>query len=203
MEHRLLYSNNGVLTDLSTAVSSYHVGESAISFTNTEDAFYLGSSHPFNCIFLKLKVASVAGLGVSVEYWSGSEWIAPVELLDETNGLMNSGYLTWQINRFKTSWSMDSTQTSSGGTKVTGLGSVNIYDKYWCRIKLATSGSFTLSWIGHQFITDNDLYSEYPEFRSTSLKSAVEAGKTTWEEQIVIASRIIIEDLIQRRIIVS
>ena len=195
MDYRLIYSDNGTLQDLSASVSSYHVGDSAITFVNNQDAFYLGSSHPFNSIFLKLKVASVAALGVSVEYWTGSEWVSPIELIDETDGLNSSGYLTWQINRFKSSWSRDNTQNSSGVERIVGLGGINIYDKYWCRIKLATSGSFTLSWIGHQFITDNDLYAEYPEFRNTSLKGAVETGKTTWEEQIVVSSRIIIESL--------
>ena len=60
-----------------------------------------------------------------------------------------------------------------------------------------------IKWIMYKFASDESLYSEYPIFNSTSLKTAYESGKTTWEEQIVVASRLVIEELTRRGIIES
>ncbi len=203
MNYRVVYSNDGVLTDLSLDINNLYGGDSSFTFIAAEDYLFLGSPYPFNSIYFKVKTAAVTNVIPSIDYWTGNEWVPSIEAQDETNGFKKSGYITWQINRFKSSWSREDTKHSGGGERVTGLGGVNIYDQYWARLKLSGDAVFALTWVGHCFITDNDLKTEYPEFKSSTLLGAVESGKTTWEEQIIRASRLVIEDLIQRRIITN
>lgn len=203
MNYRTIYSDNAVLADFSTEMASYYSGTKAFTFVAAEDFLYVGSLYPFNSLYLKLSVALVTGVVPTVNYWNGSSWQAPVELIDETKSLTQSGYLTWQINRFKTGWSREDTVNSGGTVRVAGLGGITIYDQYWIRISLASDCAFTLSWLGHMFISDNDLKTEHPELKNTALIGAIESGKTTWEEQIVRASKLVIEDLINRKVITN
>lgn len=203
MNYRIVYSNDGVLSDLSLDINNLYGGDSSFAFVAAEDYLFLGSPYPFNSIYFKVKTAAVTTVTPSIDYWNGSEWVSSIEVQDETTGFKKSGYVTWQINRFKSSWSREDTKDSNGSERVTGLGGLNIYDQYWVKLKLSGNAAFDLTWVGHCFITDNDLKTEYPEFKSSTLLGAVESGKTTWEEQIIRASRLVIEDLIQRRIITN
>lgn len=203
MNYRAIYSDNGVLSDISTEMADYYSGDATFTFVAAEDYIYLGSLYPFNSIYLKFKTPLVTGVVPSVKYWTGSTWETPVELIDETKLFTQSGYLTWQINRFKSGWSREDTVDSSGNARITGLGGVTIYDQYWARISMASNCTFALSWAGQMFITDNDLKTEFPELKNTSLMAAIETGKTTWEEQIVRASKLVVEDLINRKVITN
>lgn len=203
MNYRIVYSDNGVLSDLSIDLNNLYGGDASFTFVAADDAVYLGSPYPFNSVYFKVKTASITTSVPSIQYWTGSAWESSVEIQDETTGFKKSGYITWQINRFKSSWSREDTMDSGGSERVIGLGGLNIYDQYWAKLKLSGNAAFDLTWVGHCFITDNDLKTEYPEFKSTTLLGAVETGKTTWEEQIIRASRLVIEDLIQRRIITN
>ena len=204
MNYRAIYSNDGTLADFSTEMANYYSGDQAFTFVAAEDYIFLGSLYPFNSVYLKFTTPIASpGVAPSVAYWNGNTWQAPVELIDETKNFTQSGYLTWQINRFKTGWSREDTVTSGGQERVPGLGSVTIYDQYWLRISLAANCAFSLRWLGHLFITDNDLKTEFPELKNTSLLTAIEAGKTTWEEQIVRASKLVVEDLINRKVITN
>lgn len=203
MNYRAIYSDNGVLSDISTEMADYYSGDVTFTFVAAEDYIYLGSLYPFNSIYLKFKTPLVTGVVPSVKYWTGSTWETPVELIDETKLFTQSGYLTWQINRFKSGWSREDTVDSSGNARITGLGGVTIYDQYWARISMASNCTFALSWAGQMFITDNDLKTEFPELKNTSLMAAIETGKTTWEEQIVRASKLVVEDLINRKVITN
>lgn len=204
MNYRTIYSNNAVLTDFSTEMANYYSGDQAFTFVAAEDYIYLGSLYPFNSVYLKFTTPIVSpGVAPSILYWNGSSWEAPVELIDETKSFTQSGYLTWQINRFKSGWNREDTVDSSGNARITGLGGVTIYDQYWARISMASNCSFALSWAGQMFITDNDLKTEFPELKNSSLMAAIETGKTTWEEQIVRASKLVVEDLINRKVITN
>jgi len=203
MNYRVIYSNNDVLSDLSIDLANSYSGDSSFTFVAADDYLFIGSLYPFNSVYFKVKTASVTTALPAVSYWNGSAWTNSIEVQDETNGFKKSGYITWQIDRYKSSWSREDTRNSGGSERVVGLGGVNIYDQYWTRLSLSADAAFALTWIGHCFINDNDLKTEYPEFKSTALLGAVEAGKTNWEEQIIRASRLVIEDLIQRRIITN
>jgi hypothetical protein len=137
---------------------------------------------------------------MTVQYWNGNSWENVVELIDETSGLTVSGFITFTPNK-NSRWQMSS--TNDGGDTVDGLTSVSIYDQYWLKITFnqTLTNTTAFSWVGNKFCEDEEIYSEYPDFAKTTVKTSIEAGKTTWEEQIIRASSLIEQDLIDKGII--
>jgi hypothetical protein len=198
---RIIYGDNGTLYDLSTELSNYHGGTFTFSdFVAAEDYIYIGNTVPFNNFYLKMSTASVASTTMTIEYWSGSSWTNVVEIIDETQGLTQNGYITFVPDR-DTAW--DRSNTSGQGQTITELSSVTIYDKYWIRISFNNdlTDNCIISWVGQKFSDDNDLGSEYPDLTRSSVLTAFESGKTDWEEQHVRAAEIIVKDLIAKQII--
>ena len=200
---RILFSNNGSITDLTPDLNNYHLGDFTLDdFAFGEDYLYIGNIAPFNHFYLKLATANTESLSVDVQYWSGTQWRSVVEVIDETNGLTQSGFITFVPDRDH-AWIQS--DTNGTGQTITGLTNVTIYDKYWIRLVLSANPSVTtkISWLGQKFSTDNDLGSEYPELLSTNVKTSFEAGKTDWEEQHVRAAELIVAELTKANIIYS
>jgi hypothetical protein len=198
---RAIYSNNGVLTDISTKLANYHNGTfTLVDFVAAEDYLYIGNVVPFNHFYLKMGTASVASTTMSIDYWGGNTWNSVVETIDETEGLTQDGYVTFVPDR-DSGWTEG--DTNGQGQSITGLTSVTIYDKYWIRVSLNNdlTDNAVISWIGNKFSDDNDLGSEFPDLVRASVITAFEAGKTDWEEQHVRAAEVIISDLIKKKII--
>jgi hypothetical protein len=201
---RILYSDNGTLTDYSTKLSSYHSGEMQFTAVADEDAIYIGSDLPFNHIYVKLSDVNSNAATVTIQYWDDDQWRDVVDTIDETsdgtNTLAQSGFITWTPHR-DYGWTRESTNDNS--EEVTGLTDVVIYDLYWAKITFSVdlTADVKINWIGQVFSNDDDLYSEFPEFSNTSFKTAFEAGKTTWEEQHIRAAELIIDDLQKKNII--
>jgi hypothetical protein len=200
MNKRVLFSNNGSIEDFSTAMEEYKNGSKVLPFVAAEDFIYIGSRLPFNHIYFKLKVPNLIASTMTAKYWDGSAWVDFVDTIEETNGFTESGFVTFVPNRDKP-WKMSSTNYSS--ESVDGLESVTIYDMYWVRLEFSADLSSTteLQFVGSLFCNDDDLAGEYPDFARNNVKAAYEAGKTSWEEQAVIASKILIDDLIKKGVI--
>lgn len=202
MNKRIFYSDNGILRDLSVNLNKYDSIESEFDYISGEDYIYIGSRLPFNSLYFKVIAPNEMPANMYVEVWDGENWEFVNELIDETGAFQKSGYITFVPDR-DTGWNME--DTNSGGNIITGLDSLKIYDKYWMRISFDAdlSSSVSLSWVGHLFADDADLGSEYPDLVKTSVKAAFKAGKTDWEEQLVRASEIVIEDLMINRVILD
>jgi hypothetical protein len=201
--HRIIFSDNGLLTDYSTSLVVYHSNAIDLSINHEQDHIYIGSVYPFNSLYFKVSTIASSSIAPTISYWMGSGWQSAIELIDETNGFTGSGYLTWQIHRGKSSWQREDTVDSNEVERVSGLGDVSVYDMYWVKISFGASDDISLKWAGHKFITDNDLKVEYPQFGNSTLLAAIQSGKTDWEEQIVRASKLVIEDLVSQRVILS
>lgn len=195
---RIFYSDNGVLTDKTVDLNNYYSGTLTFSYIAGEDYFYIGSYLPFNHLYFKLATPSSATSTMTVSYYSNSSWVDAVNLLDETNGFKNSGFVTWTPNK-NYNWTRKA--TNYGGETVSGLTTVEIYDLYWLRIKFSNdlTASSIISWIGNIFSDDNDLGSEHNNLNRTAVKTAYQTGKTDWQEQCVKAGEIIERDLIAKR----
>lgn len=198
---RIIFSDNGSLTDYSTALNNYHSSTTNLIVNHEQDALYVGNAYAFNGFYFKLSTFAESNLGLNCAYWIGTEFQNAIETIDETLGFTTSNYLSFQINRSKPSWKREDTQDGSGNEKVADLGDMAIYDNYWMKITFNSSGTIGLDYVGHKFINDNDLKVEYPSIVNSSLLSAIESGKTNYEEQEIRASRIVIEDLISGRVI--
>jgi len=199
---KLIYSDNATLVDLSANVSNYHSGSDAVTFVAAEDYFYLGQRFAFNQFYMKLSALNTASSTMSLEYWDGREWKSAVEVNDRTIGFTQDGKVFFVPDK-QYGWMKSDTVRNNGVEEITGLGDVTIYDRYWLRISFShdLDADTAIQWMGRLFASDDDLYSEYPMFNNSSLKAAIEAGKTTYEEQRLRATEVCIDNLITKGII--
>lgn len=204
MQRRIFFSNNGTLEDMSVELGNYFSGTKSFSCVAAEDSIFLGSQLPFNHIYLKFSGTNVNANAseLSVAVWDSGDWRSCVEVIDETASsgktFAQSGFIRWTPDK-SYSWSRESTNYS--GESITGLTTVEIYDLYWIKLTFSTdlTANVTLSWAGQIFSNDDDLGSEYPDLVRSSVISAFETGKTTWEEQHIRAADIMIKDLIRQQ----
>lgn len=198
MEKRIIFKGS-VEADISIDMNNYQSGTYNPTITSSSN-IYISSRSPFNSIYVKFATASVASANISVEYWDGNEWRASVDVLDETAGFTQSGHITWYPNR-DYSWSRE--HTNYNGETITGLTNFNIYSQYWVRLVFdnGLDEGTTLSWFGDLFCDDQDIYAEFPDFELSSTLTSFKAAKTDWEEQRVIASRELVKDMVDKKII--
>jgi len=205
---RFLFADDGTLTDKTPEVEDYHSGSAVVDVTSSEDAIYIGSRLPFNSLFFDLNVVNTEASVMTVSLWSGNSWEEVAETIDETAlagaCLGASGYVTW-VPKKTESWVMEDTVGSTGNESVDGLGSVEIYDLYW--LKLTFSADLTalteIGWLGPKFCTDADLVGEYTLFGNSTFRANYESGKTDWEKEIILASRLMISDIENKGEIIS
>lgn len=172
---------------------------STYSFSYTAGTFfYFASDFPFNHLFFKTgAVKNIVPANMKVEYWGSSKWHEVVELRDETSAFSQDGYVEFTPDR-DDGWSREDESEDVGLTKV-------VYDKYWVRISFDQNltVSSTLSFIGHKFSDDGDLFIEYPILNDSNFLTAYKAGKTSWEEQHVKAAEMITLDLMKKGVILG
>lgn len=199
MNNRIIYSDNGTLNDFSVALSRYDSQVKSFTPVKDEDYLYIGSRLPFNHIFFKFSTPSTITATMKVEYYNGTSWVNTVEVIDETDGFKQSGFVQFTPDRQKP-WMMRS--TNYAGEKVVGLEGIVIYDFYWVRISFnQTLSATTIKWIGNLFANDVDLDSEFPNLTRANTLASFKTGKTDWEEQHVRASQLLIDDLVNKGLI--
>lgn len=197
MNKRILFSDNGTITDWTMALNNFNGSSKTMPYTTGQDYLYIGSKLPFNSLYIKLdSLNAVTTADMAVEYYANG-WKSVVELTDETAGFTNSGHITFVPNRDSV-W-----EKKAYSNEVTGLSSVTIYDQYWLRISFDASLTSTTSikWIGVLFSDDNDLACEFPDLIKSDVLYSYRPGKTDWQEQHVRAAELIEGDLINKGII--
>lgn len=205
LNNRVIFNNAGVLTDASIALSNIHSLTQVFDYETATDYIYLGSDLPFNHRHVGLSVVNAVASVPTVDLWDGGAWVAAIDIIDQTSvagaSLAQNGIIAWRPDELVSSWSWDDTNLMTSS----GLESLKIRGLYWARVKFSANLTDTLafSYIGHKFCKDEELESEYPELAQTSLKTAFKAGKTDWNEQLLVASEYIIADLRQKNLIYS
>lgn len=160
------------------------------------DYLYFASDFPFNHLYFKIGDANGIAATMKLEYYTTS-WTECVELRDETNSFVTSGYVEFTPNRnFGWAQTVDSSQA--------GVSTV-VYNKYWTRISFNVdlTAEIQLSFIGNKFSEDEDLFSEFPIFNDSNFLSAFQVGKISWEEQHIKAAELIIQDLQKKAVIIG
>jgi len=197
MKTRIIYSDNGTLTDLTPQLNDYSASSKAFTFVASEDSILLGSIYPFTSKFFKRTTPNTSASVATVSYWDGTEWRAASNQIDETGltgtPFSSSGYLTFQTDK-RYGWIADDT-TNNGVEQITGLSGITIYDMYWIKITYSADIAMTLSWIGDVFCKDSDLKLVAPSVLGTTFMDNWESGKTGWEDQRVAATQLLIEEL--------
>lgn len=203
INQRVIWSNNGTLTDLSVESNDLFTGTKVIDYVAGQDYIYIGSDLPFNHRYFKLASVNAVASVCSVAIWDGSTWNNAVDILDLTSvsgaSLGQSGIIAWTTDRNK-SWVEEETTEN-----ISALSTLKIYDLYWVRLSWSVSwtGTTEVGYVGHKFGNDNLLGALYPDMARTSVKTAHTTGKTNWDEQQVIASEVIVSTLRKDRKLVS
>lgn len=198
---RIIHNDNGTLIDYSVELNDFRAGTATIPIVAAEDYIYIGSDLPFNHRYLDISTANDQASVISVEIWYANDWHAAVDEIDRTASsgatLATSGILQWTTDKDK-GWDIE--QESED---VTGLTGTNIYNMYWIRLSFSADlkNTTTINYVGNKFSNDDELYSFYPDLNQASLRTAFETGKTNWNEQQLMAARILIADLKKRNII--
>lgn len=207
MLDRIILSDNTTLSDLSTSLEGYRTAADTVALVAAEDKIYLGSHFPFNHRYFKVDTANTNASVVGIKYWDGNEFVSVVDVLDETAvagvPFAQSGWITWFPDK-EESWIREDTADRNGAL-IPNLGQLTIYDLYWIELTVSAdlSAGTALKFVGQRFSDDNDLEAEFPDLARSNAKCAFDSAKTDWEEQSIMASRIIVDDLKQRQIAFS
>lgn len=116
----------------------------------TSDKFYVGFSGKFATRYLKMATVNTNASTLSVKQWTGSAYEAVEDLVDETEGFTQSGWVHWQN---KTTWKK-STQAP-----------ITEKELYWTEwtVSADLSAGTAIEAILNLFSDDNDLRVYYPE----------------------------------------
>lgn len=208
LTNRIIWSDNGTNIDISNEMASVAGVSKVLPIVAAQDYIYLGSELPFNHRYISVSVANDQTSAISaVDLWNGSTWVAALDVQDFTQGtagktLSQSGHIMWTPDPTK-SWMKDN--TNHAGHTITGLSGASIFNLYWVRLTFSADLKATtaLQYIGHKFADDNDLRLVYPDLIRTAVYTQFSVGKTSWEEQHIMAAETIIRDLKQKGIVKS
>lgn len=202
LDHRILKDNNGTLVDYTTQLNNVSADTVTLDWVAAEDKLYIASKHPFNSRYFEIGTANSNSATLSaIEVWDGTTWQAVVDKIDETSSsgvtLARSGNVVWIPNRDQ-GWTYDDTEDMG-----TPLSSSTIYELYWARFTFSAnlSAGTTLNYVGQRFANDDQLAAIYPELGLSDAKTQWEAGKTNWNEQLVLASDMVVRDLAFKKVL--
>ncbi len=191
---RIYHLDGATLEDKSVSLNTVF-DDAAVVDLLAGEYLYIGSTLPFNHRHFQISVANDVASVASVELWDGNEWISAVDVIDQTSvagvTLARSGMISWTTPR-NGSWGQAATTED-----VTGLTTLKVYDLYWVRLTVSVSLKATtaLQYVGHKFANDNDLGGRYADLVTTAIMDAFETGKTTWDEQHLLAAEDLIQDI--------
>lgn len=204
-DQRVLFSNNGTITDLSVNLNNFRSGAETIDYTTAQDFIYIASFLPFNHKHFDVGTVQDTTAAVTVELWDGSNWQTAVDVIDRTDSggvsMAQDGIISFSPDIDVNSW-----QREREAADVTGLTSPPaIYNMYWARFSWSATwgASTTLEFIGDKFSVDTDLYDIYPDLNNSSLQAAFETAKSDWEEQHYLAAQKIVRDLKNNHLILA
>jgi len=197
LNHRIIYSDNGVLEDLSIKLNNFKSGTQAFTWTANEDFLYISSILPFNHQYFHVTSPNNVIAELYIEHWNGKAWVNTIDRLDGTKvnlrSFANSGHVSFMVDK-KYNWVRSDTDRMTNS----GLQTLEIYDHYWIRVMLSGDAVFTLKYIGQKFSDDEDLGTLYPDLNRAEARLQFNngvAGKTSWEEQHIQAADLIVKDL--------
>lgn len=199
---RVFHDDNGTFKDLSIALQNNTAVD--FPFIAAEDKLYISQNMPFNNFFMELDTVNDTSTAITVEAWDGQNWKPVVDILDGTSAggvsLSVSGVIQYSPDRDEI-W--DSVEDTRDEPVAFGIpSSIVLYDSYWLRVSWSSdlNAATKLRKLAYYFATDEQLQSIDPEINN--YLTSWESGKTTWAEQIILSSQILVSDLAARGMIV-
>jgi len=206
LDQRVMYFNSqtGQFLDYTIQVNEFNNGKTASIQLNPGDYLYITSFLPFNHKYFMIggPPSSTATTRPLIEYNNNNEWYRAADLLDYTDFFKESGVLQFTPDYDK-SWGL----VGRSSTEVTAL--VNapvVYDSYWMRISFPDETDpveFELEYVGQKFSSDDDLFQEYPMLQAPKLLENWKTGKTSWDDQHLLAATYVAKELVKRDILIN
>ena len=199
---RTIWNDNGVMKDFSVESQNREAYE--IAFEAANDFIYVAQYYPFNNVFLELGVVNDQSSVVSVDYFTGNQWTAMVDIVDGTKSagksLGKSGIIQFSPDQFNWTNVNDPRKLNASS----GINSLAIFDMYWIRIKFSANLKATTSIksLNYAFSSDRLLASIDPEI--DNYKNAWGGvSKTDWIEQILLGSQLVVAEFKSKGLILG
>ena len=185
----MIHRNVTRVLDNTTEVTStlQNLNSSTVDFVQTTgDFLYIGFQGKFSARYFDLGTVNSNSSTVAIEQWSGSDWVAVKDVVDQTSGFTQSGFISWVNN--------DQWQTKAQ-TPVTDR------EIYWVRLSVSAdlSAGTTLQSLTNLYSDDSLLRIYYPEIVSDG--RYLPSGRTDFLEQHRAAKDLCVLRLKQRRVI--
>ncbi len=200
---RVIFSNNGVLTDFTLAAQNSDT--IPLAMVSAEDSLYIGQHFPFNNFFLDINTVNTNAAELDIEIWQNTQFINAVDTLDGTRvsgvTLARSENVVFSPDRDE-SWELVEDTSEDSVPPELKAGTPIYYNLYWMRIRVTADLDVgtVLNKFGYRF-ADGALLSAVDPDIDKYLESW-KAGKTDWDEQLQLASERVISDMKARGIIV-
>jgi hypothetical protein len=200
---RTIFNDNSVLTDFS--IESQNREAFTIPYVAGQDYIYVAQYFPFNNMFIEVSTANDQASVASIDYISGKQWVAAVDVVDGTKStgfsLGKTGVIQFTPDEYN--WTNINDPRKLNGSSL-GIETLPIFDLYWIRLKFSADLKATtaIKSISYNFSSDRLLESIDPEI--DNYKTAWGgSGKTNWVEQTMLGSQHVIADLKSKGLILA
>lgn len=181
-----------VLNATETTAKTTSMSNSALAFPLlTTDSFYIGYQGPFAARHFLLKTVNSVASVVSVSYWNGTIFTPVEDLLDQTFGFTQSGFISWG---------------NLGDWRALALSPISDSELYWVKVTVSANLSAgTEVQAVENLFSDDDLLRQYwPEVVSDSRFKPIDAtgfAAINFYEQHRAAKDMVVLRLKQRKMI--
>jgi hypothetical protein len=187
----MLYRNitRTILNSTDTTEKTKTISSLPLAFNlTTADYFYIGVKAPFTTRYFHLSVPNTNACSITVEYYNGSGWRAVEDLIDQTQGFTQSGFISWNalIDWFY-----------SEQAPIVAVRPDPQHWLYWIRIKVSANLSATtaLQSVLNLFCDDTLFQTLYPNIATSAYYPT---GQTNFLPQYLAAKDLIILRLKQK-----
>jgi len=201
---RLIHGDNGTLIERSIDNQDEATTVSLV-IDSAQDYLYIGQHYPFNNFFIQMDTVNANAGSIAIQYWTSKNvgWVNAVDILDGTSvsgvPLARTGVIQFSPDS-QYSWQIvgDSKQEP----QPTGLETVSIYNMYWLRVRWSAtpSAGCDMKRLAYCFTRSQQI--DNIDVQINQFLTSFASGKTSWDDEIVTASMMVVNDMRRRGIIV-
>jgi hypothetical protein len=198
---RVIHSDNATLTDYSLQNEDITT-TLPFAIVAAQDYYYLGFRLPTNNFFIQIDTANDEASVLSVQYWDQSTWRDGVDVLDgtSTSGVTfaKNGVVQFSPDS-RYQWAISADALT--GVFPTELSTLNITNVYWLRLKFSANlaASTAVKRIAYAFTSTQNVNAH--DVFLQNYYTSIAAGKTNWDDEIILASMRVVRDLKKKMII--
>lgn len=205
-DNEIIFKDNTAEKIVTNDLNNMFQSSVVFDYTLTEDYLVIASNFPINTRFFKVKTPNDVTSTMKIETWGGNTWNLADRIIDLTTdsgaALAKSGIVSFVIKKYSVWDRTDGDKVYIDGT---ALSSKGINKKYFMRISFdQTLNALTeISYIGYKFSDDLSLYALYPDLDNQDIRDLFLTAKTDYEEEHILSSIIVTQDLVRKNIILS